>query len=147
MSLRSAHVNAHLHRLRGRQHVGRLNGAVFGEGVRQGSGKFKLGEVVTVCDHLGFFICCQLEKAAFGDAHNVLFLAAPWRTGKTTFLRGDLCPALERAGVVVVYVDLWADTARDPGVLILFLAVEGSESSVKLDWAALSTALQESPNG
>ena len=61
----------------------------------------------------------QLQgKTAFGDAQNGLFLAAPRRTGKTTFLRGDLCPALERAGVVVVYVDLWADAVRDPGVLI-----------------------------
>jgi hypothetical protein len=31
--------------------------------------------------------------------------------------------------------------------LNLFPAVEGSESSAKLDWAALSTDLQESPNG
>jgi len=61
----------------------------------------------------------QLQgKTAFGDAHNGLFLAAPRRTGKTTFFRGDLTPALERAGVVVVYVDLWADATRDPGVLI-----------------------------
>lgn len=61
----------------------------------------------------------QLEgRTAFSDAHNGLFLAAPRRTGKTTFLRGDLKPALERAGVVVVYVDLWADATRDPGVLI-----------------------------
>jgi hypothetical protein len=57
-------------------------------------------------------------KATFGDAHNGLFLAAPRRTGKTTFLRADLKPALERAGVAVVYVDLWADLARDPGALI-----------------------------
>lgn len=57
-------------------------------------------------------------KTHFGDAHNGLFLAAPRRTGKTTFLRGDLAPALERAGAVVVYVDLWADAARDPGALI-----------------------------
>lgn len=57
-------------------------------------------------------------KASFSDAHNGLFLAAPRRTGKTTFLRGDLLPALERAGVVPVYVDLWADMARDPGALI-----------------------------
>lgn len=53
-----------------------------------------------------------------GDAHNGLFLAAPRRTGKTTFLQGDLQPVLEAAGVVVVYVDLWADMQRDPGVLI-----------------------------
>lgn len=57
-------------------------------------------------------------KAIFGDAHNGLFLAAPRRTGKSTFLQADLRPALERAGVVVVYVDLWADQRRDPGVLI-----------------------------
>lgn len=57
-------------------------------------------------------------KALLGDAHNGLFLAAPRRTGKSTFLQGDLQPALEHAGAVVVYVDLWADTRRDPGKLI-----------------------------
>lgn len=57
-------------------------------------------------------------RAGFSDAHNGLFLAAPRRTGKSTFLQGDLRPALERAGVAVVYVDLWADAARDPGALI-----------------------------
>lgn len=56
--------------------------------------------------------------AMLGDAHNGLFLAAPRRTGKSTFLQGDLRPALEAAGVVVVYVDLWADARRDPGALI-----------------------------
>ncbi|WP_347486248.1 AAA family ATPase [Vandammella animalimorsus] len=53
-----------------------------------------------------------------GDAHNGLFLAAPRRTGKSTFLQLDLKPALERKGLVVVYVDLWADRDRDPGELI-----------------------------
>lgn len=57
-------------------------------------------------------------NALLGDAHNGLFLAAPRRTGKSTFLQGDLRPALEAAGVVVVYVDLWADARRDPGTLI-----------------------------
>lgn len=57
-------------------------------------------------------------RALLGDAHNGLFLAAPRRTGKSTFLQGDLRPALQAAGVVVVYVDLWADARRDPGVLI-----------------------------
>jgi len=56
--------------------------------------------------------------AALGDAHNGLFLAAPRRTGKSTFLQADLKPALEKAGVVVAYVDLWADIRRDPGTLI-----------------------------
>jgi hypothetical protein len=57
-------------------------------------------------------------KALLGDAHNGLFLAAPRRTGKSTFLQGDLAPALQAEGVAVVYVDLWADPRRDPGVLI-----------------------------
>ncbi|ART61485.1 ATPase (plasmid) [Acidovorax carolinensis] len=57
-------------------------------------------------------------KTLLGDAHNGLFLAAPRRTGKSTFLQGDLRPALQAAGVVVVYVDLWADAQRDPGGLI-----------------------------
>lgn len=47
-----------------------------------------------------------------------LFLSAPRRTGKSTFLRNDLVPAVEKAGAVVVYVDLWADKNRDPGELI-----------------------------
>jgi hypothetical protein len=57
-------------------------------------------------------------KAAFSDAPNGLFLAAPRRTGKSTFLQADLAPELEKRGVVVVYVDLWADQKRDPGSLI-----------------------------
>ena len=57
-------------------------------------------------------------KTVFNDAPNGLFLAAPRRTGKSTFLQRDLQPALEKRGVVVVYVDLWADQKRDPGSLI-----------------------------
>jgi hypothetical protein len=57
-------------------------------------------------------------KTLFGDAPNGLFLAAPRRTGKSTFLQRDLAPELERRGVAVVYVDLWADKTRDPGSLI-----------------------------
>lgn len=57
-------------------------------------------------------------RLLLGDAHNGLFLAAPRRTGKSTFLQGDLAPALQQAGVEVVYVDLWADIRRDPGTLI-----------------------------
>ncbi|MDT7838819.1 ATP-binding protein [Aquabacterium sp. OR-4] len=57
-------------------------------------------------------------QAVFGDAHNGLFLAAPRRTGKSTFLQADLQPALEAAGAVVAYVDLWADPRRDPGALV-----------------------------
>lgn len=54
----------------------------------------------------------------FGDDHNGLFLAAPRRTGKSTFLQSDLLPVLQERGVVVIYVDLWADKKRDPASLI-----------------------------
>jgi hypothetical protein len=57
-------------------------------------------------------------ETMFGDAHNGVFLAAPRRTGKSTFLQADLTPALQAAGVTVVYVDLWSDAKRDPGLLI-----------------------------
>ena len=57
-------------------------------------------------------------KTLFNDAPSGLFLAAPRRTGKSTFLQTDLQPELEKRGVVVVYVDLWSDQKRDPGSLI-----------------------------
>ena len=47
-----------------------------------------------------------------------LFLAAPRRTGKSTFMREDLVPALNDRGVLTTYVDLWEDRQRDPGLLI-----------------------------
>lgn len=57
-------------------------------------------------------------EGLFSDAHNGLFLAAPRRTGKSTFLQQDLKPVLEARGVVVVYVDLWSDMHQDPADLI-----------------------------
>ena len=54
----------------------------------------------------------------FSDAPNGLFLAAPRRTGKSTFLLEDLKPLLESSGVLVVYVDLWADKTKPSGKLI-----------------------------
>ena len=48
-----------------------------------------------------------------------LFLAAPRRTGKSTFLKRDLVPAFEAAGVTPIYIDLWSDKARDPANVIL----------------------------
>lgn len=52
------------------------------------------------------------------DYSSGLFLAAPRRTGKTTFLREDLLPACDEQGWVSVYVDLWSDMKADPGALI-----------------------------
>lgn len=53
------------------------------------------------------------ERGASG-----IFLAAMRRTGKSTFIREDLIPALNGRGAEVIYVDLWLDKAQDPAVLI-----------------------------
>lgn len=47
-----------------------------------------------------------------------VFLSGIRRIGKTTFLRQDLIPALEAAGALVVYVDLWADRSKSPSALV-----------------------------
>ena len=47
-----------------------------------------------------------------------LFLSGVRRTGKTTFLRQDLIPALEADGAIVIYVDLWSDTSVSPSALL-----------------------------
>lgn len=47
-----------------------------------------------------------------------LFLSGLRRTGKTTFLRNDLIPALENLGALVIYVDLWSDTQTTPAKLV-----------------------------
>lgn len=59
-----------------------------------------------------------LGKNALGRAGAGVFLAAPRRTGKTTFLLQDLAPALRTKGVHVIYVDLWANKEVPPSELI-----------------------------
>jgi hypothetical protein len=60
-----------------------------------------------------------LAKNPFSDAPNGLFLAAPRRTGKSNFLQYDLQPELLRRGCLVVYVDFWAQSRRDPAQLLV----------------------------
>ncbi len=60
----------------------------------------------------------NLEGKGLIDTSSGLFLAAPRRTGKSTFLREELVPEVTKRGWIAVYVDLWADLARDPAVLI-----------------------------
>ena len=60
-----------------------------------------------------------LTDAVGSASSSGLFLAAPRRTGKSTFLREDLRPALQSAGALVLYADLWADKKADPGQLIV----------------------------
>jgi hypothetical protein len=47
-----------------------------------------------------------------------VFLASPRRTGKSTFVREDLRPALQDKGAIVIYADLWADRNVDPSHLL-----------------------------
>ncbi len=69
-------------------------------------------------DELANQLAVTLQGGSIYDVSSGLFLAAPRRTGKTTFLKQDLVPALEKAGVLTIYTDLWSDRTRDPGVLI-----------------------------
>lgn len=62
--------------------------------------------------------CDALEGASITDARSGLFLAAPRRTGKSTFLREDMLPEMVRRGWTPVYVDLWANRSADPAQLI-----------------------------
>ena len=60
-----------------------------------------------------------LEPPPASPVRSGLFLAAPRRTGKSTFLIADLVPALRDAGAHVLYLDLWEDPAKDPAQAIV----------------------------
>lgn len=52
------------------------------------------------------------------DASSGLFLAAPRRTGKTTFIKEDLMPLLHAQGATMIYADLWEDKTINPALVI-----------------------------
>lgn len=70
-----------------------------------------------------------LQVAVGSAASSGVFLAAPRRTGKSTFAREDLSPALEKAGAIVLYADLWKDLTKDPGLVIVDAVREALSSS------------------
>lgn len=63
-------------------------------------------------------LVASLLGDGIADYSSGLFLAAPRRTGKSTFLRRDLMPALQSKTVCALYVDLWSDRTKDPAELI-----------------------------
>jgi hypothetical protein len=69
-------------------------------------------------DVLAVTVADGLIGEGLQDYASGLFLAAPRRTGKSTFLREDLIPQCEKRGWLTVYVDLWADREKDPAELI-----------------------------
>ncbi|KND59503.1 hypothetical protein BVER_01378 [Candidatus Burkholderia verschuerenii] len=48
-----------------------------------------------------------------------VFLSGPRRIGKTTFVRQDLMPALQKHGAIVVYADLWSQAQANPADLVI----------------------------
>lgn len=60
-----------------------------------------------------------IQVSVGSSASSGVFLAAPRRTGKSTFAREDLRPTLEKAGAIVLYADLWQDLTKDPGLVIV----------------------------
>ncbi|MBK5407157.1 hypothetical protein JFU58_01195 [Pseudomonas sp. TH34] len=60
----------------------------------------------------------DLAGESFADYSSGMFLAAPRRTGKSTFLRNDLIPECKTRGWLPVYVDLWMNREIDPAELI-----------------------------
>jgi hypothetical protein len=83
----------------------------------------------------------QILTVSVGSAASAgVFLAAPRRTGKSTFLREDLRPAFESAGAIVVYADLWANPSTDPASVIVssIRAALASNNGVLLRLAKLA---------
>jgi len=62
--------------------------------------------------------CQALAGVGIMDSRSGLFLAAPRRTGKSTFLREDLLPELGKLGWTTVYVDLWTEKDTSPAILV-----------------------------
>ena len=53
-----------------------------------------------------------------------LFLSAPRRTGKTTFIKADLLPLLRGAGAIVIYADLWEQKSINPAKVVIAAIAE-----------------------
>lgn len=69
-------------------------------------------------ENLAKSYCESLEGVGIADATSGLFLAAPRRVGKSTFLLEDLVPQAEKQDWLPIYVDLWSAKTVDPALLI-----------------------------
>lgn len=79
-------------------------------------------------------IASDLAGESLIDYSSGLFLAAPRRTGKSTFLRNDLIPECVKREWLPVYVDLWVNKEVDPALLIsgaIASALNGYEGMFK----------------
>ncbi|MBA3589722.1 AAA family ATPase [Methylibium sp.] len=74
-----------------------------------------------------------------------LFISGVRRTGKTTFLQADLVPALEAAGALVIYVDLWSNTQANPATLV-HAAIRRALQEVQTPTGAIAERLKKLRN-
>lgn len=69
-------------------------------------------------DQLAKTLAQDLAGESLVDYSSGMFLAAPRRTGKSTFLNNDFIPECVQRGWLPVYVDLWSDRDAAPADLI-----------------------------
>ena len=69
-------------------------------------------------DQLAKALAQNLAGESLVDYSSGMFLAAPRRTGKSTFLNNDFIPQCVQRGWLPVYVDLWSDRDAAPAELI-----------------------------
>ncbi|WP_085621826.1 MULTISPECIES: hypothetical protein [unclassified Pseudomonas] len=69
-------------------------------------------------DRLAKALGQDLAGESLVDYSSGMFLAAPRRTGKSTFLNNDFIPECVQRGWLPVYVDLWSDRDAAPAELI-----------------------------
>ena len=69
-------------------------------------------------DQLAKALGQDLAGESLIDYSSGMFLAAPRRTGKSTFLNNDFIPECVQRGWLPVYVDLWSDRDAAPAELI-----------------------------
>ncbi|WP_176508630.1 MULTISPECIES: hypothetical protein [Pseudomonas] len=84
-------------------------------------------------DQLAKTLAQDLAGESLVDYSSGMFLAAPRRTGKSTFLNNDFIPECVQRGWLPVYVDLWSDRDAAPADLIsgaIGSALGGFESAL-----------------
>ena len=62
--------------------------------------------------------CDSLAGNGIANATSGLFLAAPRRVGKSTFLLNELIPEAKKRGWTTVYIDLWVNINANPADII-----------------------------
>ncbi len=67
---------------------------------------------------LAIAYCDSLAGNGIANATSGLFLAAPRRVGKSTFLLNDLIPEAKKRGWTTIYIDLWVNINANPADII-----------------------------